>query len=265
MYYESTSELSKSFFTNQFDPWYIYIEEMVNIELYPAGNTLETNSTSGNCDSNNADSTCMGNKIQSLVINNYFNSDDNGDFIDGTLRTMQFLFCAYNHPQWNTNIYAAYEYCTETVLPFDDWFNLLVTAQSPDGAAIYATVLNTTAQFKANNSLSTLDPIPWVTLDTKSHNRGAQDDLLQTVCGEYAGPNSDKPLECTPVELVVYYSAINQQSRRFFLDQLVPLFRNMRERIDLTLVPYGVVDPMSTIEAECAIKEATCTANTYQV
>ena len=75
----------------------------------------------------------------------------------------------------------------------------------------------------------------------------------------------DKPLECTPVQVEVYYSAINPQSRRFFLDQLIPVFRNLRERIHLDLIPFGVPNPDQTIDEECASKDKICLANKVQV
>lgn len=73
-----------------------------------------------------------------------------------------------------------------------------------------------------------------------------------------------KPLECTPVHVEIYYSAINPQSRRFFLDQLIPVFRNIRERIHLTLIPYGIANPKQTIEDECKTNENLCFANKVQ-
>ena len=262
VFYESMSELTKSFFTTQYDPWYMYVEEMANIKLYPAGNVIETDNTNGKCDSDDTSSVCMGNKLQALIIDRYNLNDDNGDFIDGTLRTMKFLGCAFNHPEWNSNVYSAYEFCTEDQLIFDDWFDILVTAKSEVGDAIYKKVLDDTAQFKKDNGLDSLNPVPWVTLDNQKHSKRAQDDLLQTICSQFGG---DKPLECTPVQVEVYYSAINPQSRRFFLEQLIPTFRNLRERIHVDLIPYGLADVDSDLDKECAAKDKTCKANKIMV
>jgi len=63
----------------------------------------------------------------------------------------------------------------------------------------------------------------------------------------------------------IYYSAINPQSRRFFLDQLIPTFRKLRERIHLELIPYGVVNSTQTVEQDCMNKDRICLANTVQV
>ena len=185
VFYESMSELSKYFFTTQFDPWYVYIEEMVNIELLPAGNVIESNANDGTCDSYEANSTCLANKIQAFVIDKYSKHDDDGDFIDGTLRTMRFLSCVFNHANFKDNAYAAAEYCTEETLAGDEWFDLLTTVKSPEGSAIYKAILDATAQFKADNNLPTLDPVPWVTLDNQNHSKRASSDLLQTVCSQY--------------------------------------------------------------------------------
>lgn len=262
IYYESMSDLSKQFFTTQYDPWYMYVEEMAQIELYPAGNVIETvNGNNGSCDSYNMDSVCLANKIQAFIIDRYYNHDDDGDFIDGSLRTMIFLSCAFNHPHFKDNVYATYEYCTENELIFDDWFAILVTVKSEIGSNVYKTVLDATDKFKKDNQLISLDPVPWVTLDNKMHSKRAADDLLQTVCQQY---NGVKPLECTPVHVEIYYSAINPQSRRFFLDQLIPVFRNIRERIHLTLIPYGIANPKQTIEDECKTNENLCFANKVQ-
>jgi len=183
------SELSKYFFTTQFGPWYLYVEEMASIELYPAGNVIEQNKTDGTCDSYDSNSVCLANKIQAFVIDKYSLHDDDGDYIDGTLRTAKFLSCYFDHPSFKTNTYLASEYCSEEKLPADEWFDIVTTVKSPDGNAIYKTVLDITEQFKADLSLESLDPIPWVTLKANKHSKRAADDLLQTVCNEYLVQN----------------------------------------------------------------------------
>ena len=260
VYFESTSELSKHFFTTQYDPWYIYIEEMVNIKLFPAGNVRENLGDNGTCDSYDLDSACMSNKLLSMVIDRYLYHDD-GDFIPGSLRVMRYLSCLYSHNEFKSNIYNAHEYCEEES-PFDDWFDLLVTAKSEIGAQKYAEVLSATKQLNSDNGQDSLSNIPWVTLNNRNFSRMAQNDLMQTVCEHYGG---EKPLECTQVEVTIYYSAIHAQSRRFFIDQVKMVYLHLRERIHLQLVPYGLADASSTIEKECEANQNVCEANKAQV
>jgi hypothetical protein len=44
------------------DPWYKYIEEMVDIELLPNGNVVDSGNTAGQCPTKL--DACMANKIQ---------------------------------------------------------------------------------------------------------------------------------------------------------------------------------------------------------
>lgn len=74
----------------------------------------------------------------------------------------------------------------------------------------------------------------------------------------------DKPLECTPVHVEVYYSGVNAQSRRFFIDQLLPTFSYLRERLSIELIPYGLADATSNITEECSTRDLACTVNTLQ-
>jgi len=178
-------ELSKYFFTSQYDPWYIFVEEMVSIELYPAGNVIEQGNSDGTCDSYESNSACLANKIQAFVIDKYSLHDDDGDYIDGTLRTMRFLSCYFNHANFKSNAYTAAEYCTEEMLLDDEWFDILTTVKSPEGNRIYKQVLDFTAQFKQDNNLNSFDSLPWVTLDNDKHSKRAAVDLLQTVCSQY--------------------------------------------------------------------------------
>src|SRR5690606_15379972 len=143
----------------------------------------------GRCDSHLANSTCLANKIQAFVIDKYSKHDDDDDFIDGTLRTMTFLGCIFNHPQFKDNAYAAAEYCTEETLLNDEWFDLLTTVKSEEGNKIYKTVLDATNKFLADNGYETFSIIPCVTLDNKKHSTRAADDLLKAVCENYSVSN----------------------------------------------------------------------------
>ena len=265
MYYESTDEISKHFFTTQYGQWYSYLEELADIQLFPAGNIVENGTDNGTCDSYGPDSGCMANKLMAVVIDTYSKQPDDGDFIDGTLRTMLFHRCYYAHPHFRDSIYDAAEYCALETLSADAWFSLEELAKSPEGAAIYAEVLKATAQLKKDLTVDALSLIPWVTVEDSapSMSRVALNDLLQTVCTKYTG--ADRPLECEPVEVTVFYSAPHALSRRFFLEQLQPVYWHLRERLQLKLVPYGLADASLTIKDECELKADNCTANIAQV
>lgn len=264
VFYESTSELSKHFFTTQYGQWYIYIEEIADIQLYPAGNVKELQSDNGTCDSYEANSACMANKLMAVIIDKYSKNPDDNDFIDGTLRTMLYHNCYFSHNNFKDDIYKAAESCVDEVLQIDEWTALDILAKSEEGAKTYSEVVNATDKLKADNNVTSLSTIPWVTLgDSHNLSRQALNDILQTVCLLYTGV--EKPLECRPVEVTIFYSAKHAQSRRFFVDQLPSNYWHLRERIHFQLVPYGLADSTSTIEDECSKKTDVCTANKAQV
>lgn len=258
VFFQSDSELSKYFFTTQYDPWYMNIEEMVNVQLVAGGDTID--SPAGDCDKKfDADSPCFGNLIQAYVIGSYQNNPNENDWVDGTMRTMHFLRCAYSHPLWKKDYITSSEDCAEEHLGADAGFDLIqaVKADAVSGDSFYKKSLATTAQFLEALNQKTFGLIPWVAIgEKKDHSKRAADDLLQTICGLWEG---DKPRECTPVNVEVYYSGFHPQSRRFFVDELIPVFRNIRERIHLDLIPYGIP---KNADPDC--KSSACQANRLQ-
>lgn len=264
VFYESTSELSKHFFTTQYGQWYINIEEIADIQLYPAGNVKETQSDDGTCDSNADNSACMANKLMAIIIEKYSRNPDDNDYIDGSLRTMLYHTCYFNQPSFKENIYDAAEYCTNEVLQADEWVDLDILAKSAEGGKMYAEVVKVTDKLKTDIGNTTLSTIPWVSIgDSPSLSRMALNDLLPTVCALYAGV--EKPQECRPVEVTVFYSAKHAQSRRFFVEQLRSNYWHLRGRIHFQLVPYGLTDASQTVEEECNAKPDVCKANKAQV
>ena len=286
VFYESTSDLSKVFFRKQTDPWCVYLEEMITLELYPAGNVplLGPNKTT----STSSDSS-FGNRLLSVVNERYFNHLDvaaiDGDFMDGYMRTLVFHTCFYNASQWKGNngmteqdFISAAQHCAEMSLPLDDWFNFVAAVKSKEGEEIYSKVVSYTEKFKADNGLSEsgLTSIPWVTIGTVGnsgsplHSRQAANDLFLTVCSLYPLPSEggvNRPIECTPVEIKVFYSAADTESSAdFLLNQLPEVFWRRRQRIDLTLIPYIELPlPLNeslTAEEVCQQNETVCTLNT---
>jgi len=118
------------------------------------------------------------------VIDDYWLHDDDGDQIDGSIRTTQFLSCVFTHPNWTQDIYDAGKYCAENYLPNDEWNDILLEVESPVGDAIYQNVQNKTQHLKDNLNTTQLEWIPWVTLDSH-HSLKIQNDLLQSVCELY--------------------------------------------------------------------------------
>jgi hypothetical protein len=185
-------------------PWYKYIEEMVVIELLPNGNVDDSGNTAGQCPTKL--DACMANKIQvnsrklnflslskfikipfilkAVVIDDYWLHDDDGDQIDGSIRTTQFLSCVFSHPNWIQDIYSAGKYCADNYLPNDEWNDILLEVESPIGDAIYQTVQNKTQDFKDQLGSTQLERIPWITLGGH-HSLRIQNDLLQSVCELY--------------------------------------------------------------------------------
>jgi hypothetical protein len=110
--------------------------------------------------------------------------DDDGDQIDGSIRTTQFLSCVFSHPQWNDDFYEAGKYCTDNYLPIDDWIEIIVELNTTYGNQIYQTVQNKTQDLKDKLGSTQLQWIPWITLDGH-HSLRIQNDLLQSVCELY--------------------------------------------------------------------------------
>jgi hypothetical protein len=197
------SQLSKRFFSLQFGEWYKYVEEMVNIELLPNGNVDDSGNTAGQCPTKL--DACMANKIQvnsrklnflrvskfiktsliskAVVIDNYWlhDGDGDGDQIDGSIRTTQFLSCVFTHSNWTQDIYAAGKYCADNFLPDDQWNDILLEVESPVGDAVYQIVQKKTQDLKDKLNSTLLERIPWITLDGH-HSLRIQNDLLQSVC-----------------------------------------------------------------------------------
>ncbi len=111
-------------------------------------------------------------------------SDDDGDQIDSSIRTTQFLSCVFNHPQWNDDYHEAGKYCADNYLPIDDWMEIIIEVNSTLGDQIYKNVQNKTQNLKDRLGTTQLERIPWITLDGH-HNLRIQNDLLQSVCEIY--------------------------------------------------------------------------------
>jgi hypothetical protein len=177
---------------------------MVNIELLPNGNVDDSGNTTGQCPTKL--DACMANKIQvnlrklnflrvskfikicfvlkAVVIDDYWLHDDDGDQIDGSIRTTQFLSCVFTHSNWTRDIYDAGKYCADNYLPNDEWNDILLEVESPVGDAIYQIVQKKTQDFKDKLNSTQLERIPWITLDGH-HSLRIQNDLLQSVCELY--------------------------------------------------------------------------------
>ena len=185
VFYESYSDQSKRFFTDQFKSWYTYIEEMAAVELYPAGNTIEHGHSDGTCDSYLKNSACVGNKIQALVIDKYLKHAPESDHVDGATRTMLFLNCFFGYANYSSDVYTAAEYCVGKTLSSEEkWFDLLSMITSNDGARVYKEVLDATAKFKTDHKLASFDSLPWITLGG-AHSKQTVYELLPTVCTNY--------------------------------------------------------------------------------
>ena len=63
----------------------------------------------------------------------------------------------------------------------------------------------------------------------------------------------------------VYYKSIDPQTRKFFIDELIPTFRHLRERLQLKLIPYGVPDENSDVTSDCEANSILCMTNKLQV
>ena len=122
--------------------------------------------------------------LKAVVIDDYWLHDDDGDQIDGTIRTTQFLSCVFTHPNWINDIYAAGKYCADNYLPNDEWEDILLEVESPIGDAIYEIVQQKTQALKDSLGSAQLPWIPWVTLNGH-HSLRIQNDLLQSVCELY--------------------------------------------------------------------------------
>ena len=109
---------------------------------------------------------------------------DNGDQIDGSKRTTQFLSCVFTHPQWIDDYLAAGKYCSDNYLPNDEWNDILLEVNTTTGDQIYQIVQKKTQDLKDKLGSTQLERIPWITLDGH-HSLRIQNDLLQSVCELY--------------------------------------------------------------------------------
>ena len=123
-------------------------------------------------------------RIQAIVIDWLWLHDDDGDQIDGSIRTVQFLSCFFSHPNWKSDHLKAGEYCSDNYLPNDDWVEIVITSKTEEGHAIYEAVQNITQQLKDKIQVKQLEPIPYVTLNGR-HSLRTANDLLQSVCEAY--------------------------------------------------------------------------------
>jgi hypothetical protein len=122
--------------------------------------------------------------LKAVVIDDYWLHDDDGDQIDGSIRTTQFLSCVFTYFNWTQDIYATGKYCADSYLPNDEWNDILLEVESPIGDAIYQTVQKKTQDFKDQLGSTQLERIPWITLEGH-HSLRIQNDLLQSVCELY--------------------------------------------------------------------------------
>ena len=163
-------------------PYYRYIEEMVDIELYPNGNVDDGGEITGECVSQQPD--CVANQIQAIVIDMLWEAEDAGDQIDGSIRTTQFLSCVFSHPEWNNDYKKAGHDCAIEYLPNDDWNEILLELNLPSGHEVYKKVQQKTQELKNITDVDILSFIPYVTLGNH-HSLRTANDLLQSVCDSY--------------------------------------------------------------------------------
>ncbi|OTF69335.1 hypothetical protein BLA29_003770, partial [Euroglyphus maynei] len=172
------------------------------------------------------------------------------DIIDERLRITNFITCFVSHLQWPNNVQLIGEDCAKSQLNGGKLPEI-------NGESLKKALENTN-ELKKKLSKTQIT-IPWITLDDNvQNNHEAIEDLLQTVCTRYDG---HKPDECTTATVDIYYSSYASNSRKFFIEQLIPTFRHIRERIRLNLYPYGPVDKNKTIEEECEMDAERCEAN----
>ena len=171
----------------------------------------------------------------------------------------------FTHPNWTQDIYSAGRICAINYLPNDEWNDILLEVESGIGDEIYQRVQQKTQQLKDSLNVTQLQRIPWITLNGHQSLR-IQNDLLQTVCELWTG---DKPLECIPVRVEIYYETLNAQSRTFFIDELRPTFERMRESFTLNLIPFGrtnmTINGPNDTTFDCPNGEQQCLGNKIQV
>ena len=119
-----------------------------------------------------------------MVIDLLWLRDDDGDQIDGSIRTTQFLSCVFSHDNWTQDIYGVGKYCVDTYLPLDEWNDIIVEIHEEKGNEIYRQIQERTQQLKESLNTTALPLVPWVTLNGH-HSLRTGNDLLQTVCELY--------------------------------------------------------------------------------
>ncbi|KAH7646648.1 hypothetical protein HUG17_2186 [Dermatophagoides farinae] len=249
VYYDSNNELAKHFFITQLNHTHVFIEEIANVFLHPIGNTENlVDATNGNCHDSNS-SICLANAIHASVIDKY-ESPNQLDIIDERLRITNFIACFVSHPQWPNNVQLIGDECAKSQLNGDKLPEI-------NGESLKK-ALEKTTELKKKLSKTEIT-IPWITLNNNvENNHEAIEDLLQAVCTKY---NGHKPDECSTATVDIYYSSYASDSRKFFIEQLIPTFRHIRERIRLNLYPYGPADKNKTVEDECENDAERCEAN----
>lgn len=192
VYYESMNKESANYFISQLKPFYHVLEDFVDIELIPYGNTkYDSSSETYNCSM--GDRQCISNKFQAIVVDSYINKPNNGDPVSGTNRAINFITCLAKSTIGN--VFDALEICSNQNFKPDKYITILeaIKENPTEVQNILTQMRKKTEQFYTNNSLLR---IPLITINGKI-DYNAFDDLVQESCAQY------KVSEFLPI--ILYY------------------------------------------------------------
>ena len=172
--------VASNYFISQLRPFYHVLEDFVDIELVPYGNTqYDESSKTYIC--SKGDRQCIINKFQALVVDLFMNNPNNGDPVSGTNRAINFVTCFAKSTIGN--VFDALEICSNQNFKPDTYNAILeaIKENSPEVERVFSAMRTKTKPFIVNNELIR---IPLVTLNNQI-DYNAYNDLIQESCKQY--------------------------------------------------------------------------------
>lgn len=264
IYYEGDSLEVGAFMATQLAQQEPHLDELGNFGFVPFGQTQLNEQ--GEC--NEDDLRCKANLIHACVVNRFYNASGvNIEPETNRIRTAGFIICSTINLQTRTDVINHTLTCFEENFMPEDIRILHECLETDQGKlALQAAEVKTALLEPA------LTKVPTVTINAKQSDKH-QTDLFGQLCNQYG---LIKPAQCgvlpTGASMVGVYYTANQAGRDFFIEQMLPLYReivSVEKLADVestgaklhtiltpTLVPYGsMMFDNETNEFHCETKE----------
>lgn len=180
-----------------------------------------------------------------MVIERYLSEGVDGHLVSGPNRVLDFLDCLTQSHQ--SNVFSKLEVCSNNNLEIDVYRDLFekirqnheeLTSALDNLSSKHGSLGSSSESFVQLNNETSLNAynnlVGEVCLATKVSLR-----KLRPKTKPPLSPQTPKPSICTKTKMRIFYETMNHQSRTFFLQQLKPTFYNLRNVLDLELIPAG--------------------------